>query len=361
MAVLGAALAGRAALRRARYLDLRGKKVLITGGSRGLGFAAARLFVDAGADVVICARDAVQLERAEQALREIARTSKSNTNGDSGSRIVALRADVTDPRATEMMVAQALLALGGIDVLVNCAVEIAIGPLEAMTAEDFEQAFQGIFFAVYHPMMALLPHMRARKAGRIVNVTSVAGKALIPHNSTYVAGKFATTGFSQVSAAELRKYGIYVSTVMPPPLRNGAWMNAGYKGNSEQELFWFARALHSPLTSVDTERAARAIVQAARYGDVELMVSPTAWLHSRLHSLFPGFSVALAAAAEARFMPKTPPGARALPAASAEQILTTSTNPDVQSAARNAQRDAEHYLQPLALRIDPSTGVTKPS
>ncbi|HYP74342.1 MAG TPA: SDR family NAD(P)-dependent oxidoreductase [Polyangiaceae bacterium] len=348
-AALTAALAGRSMLRRSRRTRLAGKKVLIVGGSRGLGFAAARRFLREGADVAICARYEAELARAAAELRGLAESIEDASGGH--PRVVTLRADVTQAHAANALIESAIRQLGCVDVLVNCAVDITIGPLEALTAEDYEQAFRGIFFAVYHPTMAVLPHMKARSFGRIVNVTSVAGKAPIPHNGTYVTGKFATTGFSAVCAAELRKYGIRVSTVLPPPLRNGAWLNASYKGLADQELCWFARALQSPLTSADPERAARAIVEAARWGDVERMVTPTSFLQARLHALWPSLSVALAAFLDARWMPASPPGASALPAFSGEELVMASNHPTLRRISRAARSDAERYLQPIAAKL----------
>jgi NAD(P)-dependent dehydrogenase (short-subunit alcohol dehydrogenase family) len=323
--------------------------VLITGGSRGLGFAAARCFLEEGADVAICARDQGELRRAELELRDVA--ERVGRRMDAPPRIVTVSADVTDEHATARLVSEVIALFGRLDVLVNAAVEIAVGPLEALNAADFEQAFRGIFFTAYHPTMAVLPHMRAQRFGRIVNVASIAGKLPISHNASYTAGKFALTGFSLVSAVELRKYGIRVSTVLPPPLRNGAWMNAGYKGRADEELSWFAGALESPLLSADPARAARAIVKAARYGDVELMVTPISWVQSRLQSLWPSALVALQAWVDAHFMPATPPGARELAAQSGEEIVTTSTNPRVQELARRARGHAERHLQPVAAKI----------
>lgn len=337
--------------RRRRRMDLRGARVLITGGSRGLGFAAARRFLLEGAEVAICARDSAELERARSALLEVAHARASELSTEA-ARVVAFRADVTDEAAVEWLVEETRSVLGGIDVLVNCAVEIAVGPLEALTVKDFEQAFRGIFLATYCPTMAVLPHLRAQGHGRIVNVTSVAGKVPIPHNASYVVGKFAATGFSAVCATELRKYGIRVSNVMPPPLRNGAWMNAGYKGRVEEELAWFVTALSSPFVSIDPERAARAIVEAARYGDAEVMVSPSAWLQSRAYSLFPGVASAVLAAYERLGMPSTPLGARAAPVASGAEILATSADERVQRVARRGKAAAERYLQPLASKLD---------
>lgn len=338
-------LAARALLRRRRRFVLNGAKVLITGGSRGLGFAAARRFVLEGAEVAICARDQRELERARAELRELAHRVALE-DGEEASRVVAFRADVTDPAAVEWMVGEVRGVLGGLDVLVNCAAEIAVGPLEAMTAKDYEQAFRAIFLAMYHPTQAVVPLMRAQGAGRIVNVTSLGGKVPIPHNAPYVVGKYAATGFSAVCNAELRKYGIRVSTVMPPPLRNGAWMNAGYKGDATQELAWFVRALSSPLVSIDPERAARAIVEAARYGDAETMVAPSAWLEARAHALFPELSATLLAALDRLSLPRPPLGARALPASSGAEIVASSDDPRVKRMALRSQAAAERYLQP---------------
>lgn len=348
---LAAPLVAGAVLRRRRRWDLRGRRVLITGGSRGLGFAAARLFVREGAEVAICARDSDELEKARAELRTIAH-EVALEQGEQAPRVVAFRADVTDQAAVDWMVGEVQTLLGGLDVLVNCAVEIAVGPLEAMTGKDYEQAFRGIFLALYYPTMAVVPRLRAQRSGRIVNVTSVAGKLPIPHNASYVVGKYAATGFSAVCAAELRKYGIRVSTVMPPPLRNGAWMNAGYKGHVEEELAWFVRALSSPLVSIDPERAARAIVEAARYGDAETMVAPSSWLQSRAYALFPELTCAALAALEQYGMPATPLGARAAPVMPGAEILATTDNPRVHRAARRGKAAGVRYLQPVAAKLD---------
>jgi NAD(P)-dependent dehydrogenase (short-subunit alcohol dehydrogenase family) len=348
MAVLATA---RGVWRRRHRIDFRGKKVLITGGSRGLGFAIARRFLEEGAEIAICARNLDELERARAELRQLAHELARRERREAG-RVLALRADVTDEHAVDWLVAETRASLGGLDVLVNCAVEIAVGPVEAMTAKDYFQAFNGIFLATYHPTMAVVPHLRAQGAGRIVNVTSVAGKVPIPHNATYVVGKFATTGFSAVCRAELRKYGVFVSTVMPPPLRNGAWMNAGYKGDADEELAWFVRALSSPFVSIDPERAARAVVEAARYGDAETMVSPSSWLQSRIYALLPGLTSGLLAALDRYGMPATPLGARAAPVTSGAEILASSDNPSVRRVARRGRAAGERYLQPVAARLD---------
>jgi hypothetical protein len=139
---------------------------------------------------------------------------------------------------------------------------------------------------------------------------------------------------------------------MPPPLRNGAWMNVAYKGNADQELSWFAGTLSLPLASANTERAARAIVDAARHGYAETMVSTLSWLQSRFYSLFPETTISLAAAADQYLLPACPPGAGEAPAVSAAEILVSTEDPKVQKVARHGQSDAARYLQPLASMIN---------
>src|SRR5204862_3652064 len=127
---VGLIFAARAALRRMREYDLRGKTVLITGGSRGLGLVLGREFVRQGARVAICARDVEELERASADLVR------------RGLPVPAVPCDVTDRAAVEAMVQTVRDHFGQIDVLVNNAGVIEVGPLEEMTLEDFEETMK---------------------------------------------------------------------------------------------------------------------------------------------------------------------------------------------------------------------------
>jgi NAD(P)-dependent dehydrogenase (short-subunit alcohol dehydrogenase family) len=148
-------------LRRRSWIDLQGKVVLITGGSRGLGLATAREFGSRGANVAICARDAAELLRAQADL-----TGR-------GVRAQAFVCDITDRNQVTEMVTKAASHLGPIDVLVNNAGIIKVGPFGARTTEDFDQAMSVIFWGALHTTLAVLPAMRQRKQGRIVNITSI--------------------------------------------------------------------------------------------------------------------------------------------------------------------------------------------
>jgi hypothetical protein len=129
-------------------------------------------------------------------------------------------------------------------------------------------------------------------------------------------------------------------------------MNATYKGEAERELEWFARALSSHAVSIDPERAAKAIVEAARYGFAESMVAPSSWLQSRLYALAPEFMTTLLAAMDAHRMPKPPLGARAAPPASGAELVAGASDPAFRRLVRRSKPAAERYLQPLAGLLD---------
>jgi hypothetical protein len=135
--------------------------------------------------------------------------------------------------------------------------------------------------------------MRARGAGRIVNVTSIGGKVAVPHLLPYSSAKFAAVGFSEGLAAEVAKDGVTVTTIVPGLMRTGSHLHALSKGQHEAEYAWFSLGASVPLVSMDAERAAEQIVAAIRRGDSVRCLGLTAVLASRFHGLFPGTTVEL--------------------------------------------------------------------
>src|SRR5438105_1031989 len=190
-------------LRAMRKIDLRGKLVLITGGSRGLGLELAREFSREGARIAFCGRDEETLRRAEQQLTDQAADARGYV------------CDVTNARSVTEMVALVERDLGAVHVLVNNAGIIEVGPAEVMTEEDYRQTMDTHFWGPLHATLAVLPSMRYRGSGRIVNITSVGGKISVPHLLPYSVSKFALVGFSEGLHAELAKEGIRVTTVVP--------------------------------------------------------------------------------------------------------------------------------------------------
>lgn len=241
---LGGAALLAACLRRPRY-RFRDRVVVITGGSRGLGLVLARKFAEKGARLAIMARDTQELSRAKADL--VAR----------GACVLALSCDVCRPDQVRWSLARVANAFGRIDVLVNNAGAIEVGPLGHMTADDFEEAMAVHFRGPLTTMLAVLPHLRRAGGGRIVNIASVGGKIAAPHLVPYSASKFALVGLSDGFRAELRQENILVTTVCPGFMRTGSPRNAAFKGRHRLEYGWFATADSLSPLSMSAERAAR--------------------------------------------------------------------------------------------------------
>jgi len=273
----GAALLGvRALIRRARRYDLAGRRVLITGGSRGLGLVMARRLVQMKARVAICARDRSELERA--------RIELTAAGGD----VITIACDVTDRAQVEKMVETVRGRFGGIDVLINNAGVIEIGPMEAMELREYEESMSTHFWGPLYTTLAVLPEMKRRRSGRIVNISSIGGKVSFPHLLPYCASKYALVGLSQGLRAELAKDGIAVTTVCPGLIRTGGHGHVIVKGDHQAEFDWFSLMDTLPLTSMSAEHAANRIIAAIEQGKGELVLSGQAKLLTKMNALFPG-------------------------------------------------------------------------
>jgi NAD(P)-dependent dehydrogenase (short-subunit alcohol dehydrogenase family) len=280
VAAFGVGWAARQLLRRATQTDLRGQVVLITGSSRGLGLALARELARAGCRLVLCARDAdgSSLERARQDVAAL------------GASVLAVPCDVSDPAQVRSLVQNATERFGRIDVLINNAGIISVGPLETLTVEDFERSMGIMFWGGLYTTFEVLPQMRARRQGRIVNITSIGGKVSVPHLAAYGAAKFAAVGFSEGLRAELARDGIVVTTIVPGLMRTGSHLNALFKGQHRQEFGWFSLGATLPLTSMSAEDAARRIVTALQRGEAEVVLTWQAQLLSMVHGVMPGLT-----------------------------------------------------------------------
>ncbi|SBV98401.1 NAD dependent epimerase/dehydratase family [uncultured Alphaproteobacteria bacterium] len=175
----------------------------VTGAGRGLGLAVARAALEAGHKVVAAAR---RPEVAEEALGDLPGAAEN---------LLAERLDVTRSEDAVVAVNAALNRFGRIDVLVNAAGYGQIGAFEANAPEDVARQFDVNVFGLMHVTRAVLPSMRARRSGRIYNVSSIAGVRGRPGGSLYAASKFAVSGFSEGLAAELKPLGIFVTVLEP--------------------------------------------------------------------------------------------------------------------------------------------------
>ena len=277
LAVVGAAAASASCyLRARRRISFHGKTVLISGASRGLGLELARRFAREGAHVVLLARARDELRNAASEFL------------DRGVDATVLECDVRKPDEVKNTVGEVIERRGAIDVLVNNAGIIQVGPMEHMQREDFIDAMDVHFWGPLSLLQEVLPHMKSRGTGRIVNIASIGGKVAVPHLLPYVASKFALVGLSEGLRPELAKDGIYVTTVCPGLMRTGSHLNALFKGDHEKEFALFSIANALPLLSTSSEKAARQIVEACRDGRAEIFITPQARLLDIVNCLFPG-------------------------------------------------------------------------
>lgn len=284
---LVAAMAAPDAFVGKRLRGFRGKVVVITGASRGLGLAMAEELARRGARLALVARDEFELDRARRKLLE--NSDGKNADGD----LFAIVADLRKREQAEAMIAKATSHFGRVDVLINNAGVITVGPLENQTVEDFEEVMDSNFFTGLYCTMAVLPQMLERGDGAIANITSIGGKVAVPHLLPYTASKFAAVGFSEGLAVEMRTKGVRVTTVVPGLMRTGSHRNALFKGDAEREYRWFSLGASLPGVSIAAHRAARKIVNGIEDGCEEVTITPQAMLVSRLANVSPEVTHAL--------------------------------------------------------------------
>jgi len=295
LALIAAGLATAVAIRAKRSrngYDFRGKSVVITGGSRGLGLVLARQLAAEGAHITLIARDEPELRRAAEDIH----------HRQPSADVLIVTADVGERDDVERAVARTIAHHGRIDVLINNAGIIQVGPLDHMKLSDYNDAMKTHFWGPLFLVLAVLPHMRNQRAGRIVNISSVGGRISVPHQLPYSASKFALTGLSDGLRAELARDQIVVTTVCPGLMRVGSPINAAFKGQRAEEYSWFAVGSSLPVMTISGERAARQILAACRRGDAELVITVQAKLAVLARTIAPGlFSGAMSLVQ--RFLP----------------------------------------------------------
>ena len=263
---------------RTQRFPLKDKIVLITGGSRGLGLVLGRHICAAGGKVALIARDAEELGRAKA---DLARR---------GGAVQTVQCDLLDTEQIQSAVRQIIDRFGKIDILINNAGIIEVGPLEHMRRKDFERAMQLHFWAPFELLSRIVPEMRIWGGGRIVNISSIGGKVAVPHLAPYSASKFALTGFSDALRAELARDNIHVTTVAPGMMSTGSHVNAKFKGKHDTEFAWFAASAGAPLISMNADRAARKILAACRRGQPSLTLTFAARTAILGNALFPNLT-----------------------------------------------------------------------
>jgi len=259
-------------------ISYRDKVALITGGSRGLGLEIARQICARGGKVALIARDAEELARAKTELDRFA------------TEVLTIQCDLLESAQIQSAVQQTIQRFGKIDILINNAGTIEIGPLAHMQLKDFDRAMRLHFWAPYILQLLIVPLMRAKGGGRIVNISSIGGRFAVPHMAAYSASKFALAGFSDAIRPELAQDNIYVTTVTPGLMRTGSQVHARFKGDHAAEYGWFDWSRKIPFASISVERAARKILSACRRGKPALIMPLSAYLIIAANALFPNLT-----------------------------------------------------------------------
>jgi short-subunit dehydrogenase len=258
--------------------DITGEVAIVTGASRGLGLELARELGRHSVRLVICARGASALREAADQLRA------------DGAEVTAISCDITEEPSARLLVDTALSAYGRLDIIVNNAGIIQVGPAASNQFSDYESAIRTMALAPARLTLTALPVMRERGHGRILNITSIGGKISVPHLLPYCMAKFATVAFSEGLRAELGSGPITVTTAVPGLMRTGSHEQAMFHGQREKEFTWFSLGASLPLISMDATRAAKRIVSAMRGRRAEVILTPLGEVGARGAAIFPGIT-----------------------------------------------------------------------
>jgi NAD(P)-dependent dehydrogenase (short-subunit alcohol dehydrogenase family) len=281
--------------------------IVITGGSRGLGLAIASRFARKHkVRLVLAARNRQELEQAQATLLE-----RHPNLAPADFYLVPV--NLMERSECERLITETMAHFGRIDLLVNNAGIIEVGPLESQSLEAFERAIKLHYLAPLYTIWAAIPYLRKQEPlpggghrASIVNISSIGGKAPVPHLLPYVGSKFALTGLSEGLHVELRKRGIRVTTVCPGLMRTGGEEHAQFVGYPGKEAKWFKFSAKMPGLSASVDHAASRIYNAVLAGCAEITITPQAWVLARKHGMFPGAVQYAGSVVNEYFLPPPP-------------------------------------------------------
>ncbi len=185
--------------------DLEGKKVLITGASRGLGQVFAKILASAGADIGLFARSVEGLNATKKIVDDFGRQS------------LVLVGDITKKEQVDSVVSKCVQEFGRIDVLINNAGLNIRKPIEYFLDEDWHTVINTNLTGTFYFSRAVIPHMKKQKQGRIINIGSMIGLVALPERTAYAAAKSGVHGLTKALSLELASFNITVNAVAPGP------------------------------------------------------------------------------------------------------------------------------------------------
>jgi len=264
----------------------RGKRVVVTGGSSGIGYAFAARIVTLGADVALVARRRSLLDEARTRLLALR----------SDARVTVLELDVGDAVAVERTMA-AHLAAEGADMLVNNAGIVMPGRFVDLPAAEFHRMMDVNYFGTVHMAKAVVPHLVARRGGHVLNVSSLAGVLGIYGYTAYAGSKFAVVGFSQALRAELWPYGVRVSLCLPPDTDTPQLAFENLHKPAE------TKAIAGTVKTLSPDVVAEAMVSGMARGDFEIYPNLASRLVALGQAVLPGVTRRVCDAAQRKASP----------------------------------------------------------
>lgn len=192
-----------------KLFDLTKKRALITGSSRGLGLEIAKGLAQAGADIVLNSRDGRALGLAAEQIADI------------GVNVTALAFDVTNQDSIAEAIDHAESRIGPIDILINNAGMLHRSPLEEFSNDKFDQLMTTNVSSAFYVTRAVMPHMIARKSGKVINMSSISATRGRPNNTPYAVSKAAITSMTHNMSAEWARHGININAIAPGFIAGG--------------------------------------------------------------------------------------------------------------------------------------------
>lgn len=253
-----------------------GKKVLVVGGSAGIGRAIAEKLAREGASVGIAARGQARIDETVAALRKLGTKS--------GQAFTGVSFDVTDPVAIRAAAPKVLAALGGLDVLICNSGHAVVGATEQLPDEAFTELLQTNYLGHVHVVRAFLPHFTKQKSGHICLMSSMLGFFSAWGYGAYSASKYAIAGFAECLRQEMKRVGVGVTIYYPPTTRTPG-LDAENKG--KPSVVWQLESDNSFTKVYDAEPVAADVLKAIEKGRFEAFMGWDSWLVFNMMRHFP--------------------------------------------------------------------------